>query len=728
MGLRIFACIAAFIWTTAFLPAQTVSPATERVRNLNNQLLAIHSTGQQNQAATVIAQRAAALSDLIKNDPAQALAFSLSPGLLADLSKKFPEAASQLESRGTWRGTIEKWVYDSADLKSFRTVTRMKAGEQNIELHFAGPEASTCQSGDTLQASGVLLDGSMAVASSSIQATAMPSGCSTTGAQKTAVLLVTFPGVTPPANITPQSVYDIFFAGSGTSVNGFWRESSSGLASATGDVFGWYTLTGTYSCAGITQMENDAIAAASATVNFQNYSRVFIVSPDLSPSCGWSGMASIGCSTLNSPAGSFLASTSYLITAYMGNHDQGVELATHEGGHNLGLFHARSRGFGTDILGLLGTEGTFNEYGDRFSTMGPWDLGLYGAPHRAEVLGWLPAVNYLTVQSSGAYSIEPMETNPAGLQALRIQRGTGNNAWLWLEYRQPIDVYDSTLPSQVFTGALVHYEDALTGSHTDLLNFKPALGSWTDVVLAPGNTWTDPYTNLSLSVVSATPTALTVNVGYGALQCVRANPAISVSPVNLMVPQGGSVGYTVTVTNNDTFGCPANTYALNASQPSGWTTVFSPANLSVPAQQTGTTVMTTAVPLGTALASYAVGASISTGTLSAAGTTICTVLPAPDLSVNLAMSASRYKLRQTVSMTASVSGAGTPVAGAAVTFTLTKANGAAVTGQATTTSNGNAIWSYKIGGKDPSGIYSAAAQAISGSQTAASNTVNFSVQ
>src|SRR5260370_16837773 len=68
----------------------------------------------------------------------------------------------------------------------------------------------------------------------------------TTGVQNVIVILATFPGVTPPPNITPQSVHDMFF-GTSPSVNSFWQETSYGTTSATGDVFGWFTLTGTYS-------------------------------------------------------------------------------------------------------------------------------------------------------------------------------------------------------------------------------------------------------------------------------------------------------------------------------------------------------------------------------------------------------------------------------------------------------------------------------------------------
>src|SRR5207249_1194982 len=123
--------------------------------------------------------------------------------------------------------------------------------------------------------------------------------------------------------------------------------------------------------------------------------------------------------------------------------------------------------------GPLGTTGGLVEYGDHFSIMGfaGGYFGHYAAAHKAELLNWLSSgTNYQVVQSSGTYTLQPYETNPAGLDALKIQRGAGNNAWLWVEYRQPIGLYDSTVNSQAFSGALIHYEDSVTGLYTDLLD------------------------------------------------------------------------------------------------------------------------------------------------------------------------------------------------------------------------------------------------------------------
>src|SRR5450759_2448742 len=104
--------------------AQTDS-AAGGIRGLNNQVLRLHGEMQRGdartaaelrrQASSAIAQRAAEMSALIEKDPAQALSMAFSPDLLAELAEKFPEAAGQLESQGTWQGTAEYWIEDFAN-------------------------------------------------------------------------------------------------------------------------------------------------------------------------------------------------------------------------------------------------------------------------------------------------------------------------------------------------------------------------------------------------------------------------------------------------------------------------------------------------------------------------------------------------------------------------------------------------------------------------------------
>ena len=89
---------------------------------------------------------------------------------------------------------------------------------------------------------------------------------------------------------------------------------------------------------------------------------------------------------------------------------------------------------------------------------------------------------------------------------------------------------------------------------------------------------------------------------------------------------------------------------------------------------------------------------------------------------------STYGPRQKVPVTATVMSGGSPAAGATVTFTLTKANGSNVTGTATTDSTGRATWSYRLGAKDPAGVYNVMNTTTYKSQVATSNTAVFTVQ
>jgi M6 family metalloprotease-like protein len=169
-----------------------------------------------------------------------------------------------------------------------------------------------------------------------------------------------------------------------------------------------------------------------------------------------------------------------MLSTYFSNRDQGVELTIHEGGHALGLSHATSRDFGSESLGAPGVEGAMSEYGDSFSAMGYWNFGHYAAPHKVR-LGWMTS-DVQTITSNGSFSVAPAEY-AAGLHALKIQRGVDNTKWLWLEYRKNTGLYDSTLPSQVFTGGLIHYEDSYTGNKTNLLDLTASTSSFSDPAL-----------------------------------------------------------------------------------------------------------------------------------------------------------------------------------------------------------------------------------------------------
>jgi Gametolysin peptidase M11 len=85
--------------------------------------------------------------------------------------------------------------------------------------------------------------------------------------------------------------------------------------------------------------------------------------------------------------------------------------------------------------------------------------------------------------------------------------------------------------------------------------------------------------------------------------------------------------------------------------------------------------------------------------------------PTPD--VTIATDQPTYSVNQSVSLKATVTSNGSPVAKAPVTFTIKKSSGAVVTGTATTGPSGVATYKYRIGRKDPVGLYEANAAALS---------------
>jgi M6 family metalloprotease-like protein len=579
--------------------------------------------------------------------------------------------------------------------------------------------------------------------------------CSTIGVQNVAVLLVSFSDIAVP--LSPQQVtYDFFGGNGGASLTGYWQEASYGQTSATGNV---YPLTvgasASYSCSTVSQIFYDAVTAAKAQgIDLTPYQRINIVFPDLN--CYWSGFTSTGsigagCNIWSTAEGTLTASISYNSARYMSTQGQAVGLIAHENGHQLGLEHAGTiTDEPTAVLGAPTSPGTIGEFNDFFSTMGNSTLtGHYVAPDKAEILNWLaPNTNYNVVTTSGAYTLQPFESSPPGLKALKVQRGSGNAGYyLWVEYRQPVG-YDSSTYTYLgfmnYSGALIHYETPNLSSfgssvgHRQVMDFTPSdVGSWYNTVLAPGQTWTDPYSDVSISVSSATSNGVTVSVSYsGASSCTSSAPSVSASPLNPSIYPGQTASYSVSITNNDSSGCSYSTINLGSTEPSGWSSSFSSPSVTLGPGQSASVTMGKGAPTGTPAGTYAVNLTAANTAASTTDTANATVVTMPTLAVSVSISGTSFVRPGTVPITASVTSGGTPSSGAGVTFTLTAPNGSTTTQTATTGSNGTATWNYKLNAKSPAGTYSVAAQASlsSGSkkaastQAVASNTATFSVQ
>ena len=466
-------------------------------------------------------ERADALYDLIALDPAAAIAAarlanpSGAPGL--------PLSADSdvLEENVGLQGDLRSLIADDFRRRRSKTLWRFRSGARDHAVFFAGtaPEIR-CETPARLE--GIRLRDRIAVSSVHVQVAQLFS-CSTMGNQQTAVLLVSMPSAPLSGDITASSVSESFFGSSGRTLNRYWNEVSYGLTSAGGSVFGPLTLDADYTCEQLDEISSAALKAFDATVDFTLFSRIFIVLPSLQGDCGWAGVGVIGCGRQYSALhGQFQASISWIQLA-ANDPDYLVPVAIHEGGHNLGLGHAASVDFGNIPLGPINEEGEWTEYGDLFSTMGlAYAYGHYAAPHK-DLLHWFPPGAVSDVQSNGRFTIAPYEMTASGPQVLRIPRGLGSPQKFWVEYRQNLGEFDTAFVydlARAFNGALIHYQDDPRVDayplHTRLLTFNPVAkpNDFTSAAMIPGSRWSDPYSNLSLSVSSASPSGLEISVNF----------------------------------------------------------------------------------------------------------------------------------------------------------------------------------------------------------------------
>jgi M6 family metalloprotease-like protein len=537
----------------------------------------------------LLRDRARELETLVQEDPARGLDAALDDDALARLRRAYPAAADRLESRGRFQGPVESMVADDFAAGTARQVTWMTLGRERVQVRFAGLPPEGFAQATYAAVDGVRVGGSIAATSGEVipapdlgggPAPALGGTCSTLGVQHAVVILVDYPG--NPNPYTQAEARDSFFAATaGRSVDGFWREASYNRTSLTGDVFGPYMMSRSYSCdpGGPESLRADVLAAADADVDFSQYDRLFIVHPD-NGSCFYGGLGTLACMNLSSPNESFTATTSWLRGDQMHfNRDYSVFIAGHEAGHNLGLSHALALYFDPNYqrgesLGLPGASGTLVGYGDPFSSMGRSTPTAYHYSAQDKLrIGWLDPGNVRTITSSDTVTIAPYELPSSSVQALRVKRGT-DSSYLWLESRTSQGQYDCQPGSfAVCPGALGHYEYPNTvdppGSFfscpqcTTMIDFTPVDLNLQNAPLPPGNSWSDPYTGLSLTV-SNVAGGLSVAAAFNPPLCNR--PAqVALSPSSLTTTNGGHAIFQATITNPDDPSCLPATYALNSS-------------------------------------------------------------------------------------------------------------------------------------------------------------------
>ena len=190
----------------------------------------------------------------------------------------------------------------------------------------------------------------------------------------------------------------------------------------------------------------------------------------------------------------------------------------HELGHNFGLLHAASINCNGQPLAAGGTGCTSSEYGDPFTVMGGQSTGSYAMHFNAaqkSKLGWIPASSVATYASgTSTYTLTPLETAGGATYAVKV--AAAGSRTFWLEYRQRIGSFDTAL-TYATNGAQVRvanpFQSICSGCSDDTeLLYMPSgsPGNFYNSALLTGQTYTD--SGITMSVLSATPTALTLQV------------------------------------------------------------------------------------------------------------------------------------------------------------------------------------------------------------------------
>ncbi len=373
------------------------------------------------------------------------------------------------------------------------------------------------------------------------------------------------------------------------------------------DAFGPFAINHSAASCDYSAWANAADSAASASgVNLALYRhRVYVLPRYDQLSCGWAGLANVGC---GSYCRSWIA------------EGESPMVYVHELGHNLGMAHAA-----TDPE----NDGAVNvEYGDYSDPMGlsrAWHV--FNAPHADQML-WFSTFpgTIATVTTSGVYDLRPMAVHPlqtGGLRALRIAK-PNSGGYYYLSFRQAVG-YDESLASTCTQGVNIH---RYAGSGYGFTTFIDSL--------ATGESFQDPANGLSVTQLARASDGsyATVEVAFG---CVLRAPSVAVSPASQAGLPGAVLAYSVSVTNRDGAGCDPGSFALSASFPSGLSGSFGQASLSLAPGATGSTSLNVATPASDGSRSFTVQASGASGTGSASASAL-TDWTAPTAPANLAAS------------------------------------------------------------------------------------------
>ena len=302
------------------LPLISQSPRANTVLEMNSALRTQRWEGNRLGLRRMVEARADLLEQAIRAGDRPLSRFLLPADDAQRIRALVPDAASSIETVAEWEGELQGIVADDFQHGKSHTGWRLQTANETFELFFDDPTApKTIAGGSRVHIEGISVHKVIA-AGNILAQTQAPVACRTTGPQNIAYLIATMPSaLTFPTGFNPSFFQQTAFGTSRFTLNHYWQESSYGLASATGQVFGPFALPQDYSCSQSNQLQTAILQAASASVDFTQYSRIAVIFPVAA--CYFGGLGTIGCQTL--PNRTQVASFAY--TRFWRNHSGWVE-------------------------------------------------------------------------------------------------------------------------------------------------------------------------------------------------------------------------------------------------------------------------------------------------------------------------------------------------------------------------------------------------------------------